>query len=88
MKIAIVGLLFLTLSLSAATFNVRDFGATGDGQTLDTAAIQKALNACENTGGTVEFPAGNLFESAIEHPDPEHHPTRRRGHVAGGHKSI
>ncbi len=65
MKIAIIGLLFLTLSLPAATFNVRDFGATGDGHTLDTAAIQKALNACENTGGTVEFPSGTYLSQPL-----------------------
>jgi polygalacturonase len=39
-------------------FNVRHFGAKGDGTTFDTAAIQKALDACTNSGGTVEFPKG------------------------------
>lgn len=39
-------------------FNVRDFGATGDGRTSDTAAIQKALDAAGAVNGTVWFPAG------------------------------
>jgi len=37
--------------------NIRDFGAVSDGKTLNTAAIQAALDACEN-GGTVTVPAG------------------------------
>jgi len=45
--------------MSTNSFNVRDFGAKGDGQTKDTAAIQKALDACvTNGGGTVIVPAG------------------------------
>ena len=47
------------------TFDVREFGAKGDGKTLDTAAIQKALDACENTGGTVRFPAGTYLSKPI-----------------------
>lgn len=43
---------------SAKIFNVRHFGAKGDGTTFDTAAIQNALDACANSGGTVEFPKG------------------------------
>ena len=40
-------------------FDVREFDARGDGTTLDTKAIQKALDACGKAGGgTVEFPAG------------------------------
>lgn len=43
----------------ANVFDVRQFGAAGDGMALDTGAIQKALDACGKAGGgTVEFPAG------------------------------
>lgn len=48
-----------------ATFNVRDFGATGDGSTLDTASIQKAFDACNKEGGTVEFPAGTYLSQPL-----------------------
>lgn len=42
-----------------AVFNVRQFGATGDGNTVDTPAINKAIEAVAAAGGgTVVFPAG------------------------------
>ncbi len=43
---------------SDSRFNVKDFGAKGDGKTGDTAAIQKALDAAGAVQGTVWFPAG------------------------------
>jgi polygalacturonase/pectin methylesterase-like acyl-CoA thioesterase len=44
------------------TFNVRDYGAVGDGTTFDTAAIEKAIAACSAAGGgTVEVPAGKYL---------------------------
>lgn len=44
------------------TFNVRDFGAVGDGATDDTEAIQAAIDAAEAAGGgTVYFPAGDYL---------------------------
>jgi len=43
-------------------FNVRDFGAVGDGKTDDTAAFQKALDAAAQAGGgIVHAPRGNYF---------------------------
>ncbi|HEY8897134.1 MAG TPA: glycosyl hydrolase family 28-related protein, partial [Niastella sp.] len=46
----------------ARIFNVRDFGAKGDGKTLDTKAIQAAIDACNKEhGGTVLIPAGDFI---------------------------
>src|SRR5262245_12750745 len=51
----------------ARVYNVRDFGAKGDGTTLDTAAIQSAIDACVgDKGGTVLVPAGNFVVGTIE----------------------
>lgn len=41
--------------------NVREYGAVGDGKTLDTAAIQRAVDA----GGVVYFPAGTYLSGTI-----------------------
>src|ERR1035437_10869245 len=51
----------LPLPLCAATFNVRDFGATGDGKTPDPAAIQKTIDAAAVGGGLVLIPAGKFL---------------------------
>jgi hypothetical protein len=45
--------------LGTGVYNIRDFGAKGDGTTLDTAALQAAIDACtKDHGGTVLVPAG------------------------------
>ena len=52
---------------SRALFNVRDYGATGDGHTLDTAALNRAIGACAQAGGgTVYLPPGNYLTGTIE----------------------
>lgn len=49
-----------------ATYNVRDYGAKGDGQAMDTAAIQSAIDACAAAkGGRVLFPAGEYVTGTI-----------------------
>jgi len=46
--------------------DVRQSGAKGDGKTLDTVAIQAALDACGQTGGgTVHFTAGTYLSQPI-----------------------
>ena len=51
---------------AAADFNVRDFGATGDGKTLDSLAINKAIAAAGAAGGgTVRLPAGTYLCRSI-----------------------
>jgi hypothetical protein len=53
--------------LGALTYNIRDFGAKGDGVTLDTAALQAAIDACAgDQGGTVLVPAGIFVIGMVE----------------------
>lgn len=47
--------------------NVRDFGAKGDGTTLETAQLQAAIDACAaEDGGTVLIPAGTFLTGTLE----------------------
>ena len=56
----------LSLSEDAGVYNVKAFGATGNGKTLDTPAINKAIEAAAGAGGgTVRFPAGNYLSVSI-----------------------
>jgi hypothetical protein len=50
----------------AATYNVRGFGALGDGKTIDTLAINKAVERCSSEGGgDVVFPPGTYLSATI-----------------------
>ena len=47
-------------------YNVRDFGAIGDGKTLNTQTIQKAIDECAGAGGgTVYFPSGTYKAGSL-----------------------
>src|SRR2546430_14729613 len=61
--LAVGGLGFAVLPDASAAqlmLNVRDFGATGNGTSNDTGAINNAITAANNNadGGIVRFPAG------------------------------
>jgi len=62
-----LGLLFISLQSVRAggDYDVRAFGAKGDGMTDDTAAIQKALDACGHTGGTVRLSSGTYLSKPL-----------------------
>jgi polygalacturonase len=62
--------LFLVMALHtagawAADFDAAAYGAKGDGTTLNTAAIQRAIDAAAKAGGTVVFPAGTYLTGSI-----------------------
>ena len=55
------------LPKSQAIFNVRDFGALGDGTNKDTVAFQKALDTCAvHGGGVVLVPAGKYLIGSVQ----------------------
>ncbi len=68
-----IALLVLTCGVLQASevgakseFNVRDFGAAGDGKNLDSPAINRAIAACAAAGGgTVVVPAGTYLCGSI-----------------------
>jgi hypothetical protein len=59
-------LISLTGFAQNGVFNVKDFGANGDGKTLDTKAIQQTIDACfKDGGGEVFLPAGKYLVGCI-----------------------
>lgn len=71
--ILLSGLALILISPAAFgnMYNVRDYGAKGDGKTDDTAAFQKTLDeAGKNNGGIVFAPTGNyLIKTHLAIPD-------------------
>lgn len=51
----------------ARVYNIADFGAVGDGSTLNTVAVQNAIDTCaKEDGGTVLVPSGDFVIGTIE----------------------
>ena len=64
--IIILTCLFVAFGMNAQNYNVRDYGAKGDGKTLDHIAINKAIDACvAGGGGRVLLPAGTYLCGSI-----------------------
>lgn len=54
------------LTRATERYNIRDYGAVGDGKALETKAINEAIEAAAETGGgTVYFPAGTYLSYSI-----------------------
>jgi polygalacturonase len=47
------------------SFVANDYGAKGDGSTLDTASIQKTIDAAATAGGTVTLKPGNYLTGSL-----------------------
>ncbi len=66
-SIMFVVLFFFTQIIQAHNyiFNIADYGAKGDGITLDTKAIQSAVNDAAENGGRVVIPSGKFLSGTI-----------------------
>lgn len=63
-------LIALSCGLQAQTFNVKKYGAKGNGKRIESPAIQKAIDACHKAGGgTVIVPKGTYLSATIQLKD-------------------
>lgn len=64
--LSLLVILTVASGYAQSVFNVRDFGAKGDGKALDSPAINKAIETCaKKGGGTVMLPAGQYLSGSI-----------------------
>lgn len=57
---------FIAFHCSAKNINILDYGAVADGKTLNTKAVEKAIDDCSNSGGgTVTVPTGQFLIGTI-----------------------
>jgi len=64
--ILVILVIFAIQAQSAPFFNIKDFGAKGDGKTIDSPSINSAIDAASQAGGgTVIFPAGTYASYSI-----------------------
>jgi polygalacturonase len=69
LRIVLTAFLCLPLSSQSETsgFSITEFGAVGDGKTLNTTMIQKAIDRCASSGGgTVYVPAGVFMTGTLQ----------------------
>jgi polygalacturonase len=65
--LTIIMLFKLSASSQMSVFTIVDFGAVGDGKTLNTVSIQKAIDSCARTGGgTVDVPVGVFLSGTFQ----------------------
>lgn len=71
-NLLLIGFLFnvvlgaVSLKASAGKiYNIKTFGAIADGHTLNTNAIQKAIDQCSSTGGQVLIPSGTFLSGTL-----------------------
>jgi len=67
-QITYISIVFFLTSIlcNSQTYNVKDFGAVGDGITLDSKSIQKAVDVCSNNGGGIIYlPSGKYLSGTI-----------------------
>ncbi len=65
--LVIIGLLHINSYSQTAqpVFNIFDFGAIGDGKSNDQESLQKAIDACKGSGGTVHIHSGTFLTGQI-----------------------
>ncbi len=65
-SIVSIAFTFNGFAMGSTYYNVKDYGCTGDGISLDSPGINKAIEAAvEKGGGTVFFPAGTYLSGSI-----------------------
>jgi hypothetical protein len=89
-----IRVLFLTVFIAIAggcfsqSYNIKDFGAIADGKTINTTAMQQAIDKCNsNGGGTVSVPSG-IFVTGTVHLKSNVNLHLEAGAVLKGSSSI